>query len=401
MADHLGLPQPIAHQDRRQGSSFGSTDRRDPTTHGRELQQDLESAQAAPLARVVDGVDPRRVFKIRGSTRIGDEELAARNLEFLGDTSDWTYFVVPSDQDAEELHRAIDAYAATDGGSPPLSSFFDRVARIEPYGPEDRVTPPLAAALERDEWPLVVDVVVWSSANDEEARSRVDDVRAACEQYQAEVLGSDSRARTAAARVRCGNPALLAILGLTVVESVRLPLAPLLEPSTWLAAEIAPAEVPAPLEVVIGILDDGVAVGHPLLSGVVVADDSVPSTHSWKEPGPHGTMVAGLAAYGGFEQSFAEGQLRLPRPVRLACVRVLEPDDSGDPNSTRFPSGVPDHRVLEDSIRLLHEEHGVRIINLSVTDRFPYSAQPQSDVEAAWDRTLNRSWLRGRACWSH
>lgn len=386
MSDHLGLPEPIAQLDRRQGGGFGTTERRHPPSHGQELRQELEEARTAPIARVVDGVDPRRVFKIRSLTRIGDEELAARNLEFLGDTADWIYFVVPSDEEADGLRRAIDNYSEGTEEEAPLASLFDRIAAIEPYAAADRVSVSLEAGMDRDAWPLVVDVVVWPSSSDEEARRRVEDVRTACRQYDAQVLGADTRARTAAARVRCNRDALEALLDLTVVESIRLPLAPLIEPSAWLQADLELAETREAIDVTIGVIDDGVATGHPLLAGVVVADESFPRDREWRDAGPHGTMVAGLAAYGGFEAAFAEGGLALRQPVHVACVRVLEPDDSGDPNSTRLPSDHPDHEVIEEAIRLLHDGNGVRIFNLSLTDRFPYSGPHASVLTETIDR---------------
>lgn len=386
MPDHLGLPDPITQPDRRQGGGFPPGERRSPPTHGGELHRELEQAQTAPIAQIVDGVDPRRVFKIRGVTRISDAELRRRDLEFLGDTDDWTYFVVPTEDQANGLLRAIEAYAAGTEEEAPLASLFDRIDAIEPYGPEDRLTEPLALAIQTADWPLVVDVVVWSSATDEEAAVRVGDVRTACEQYDAQVLGADMRARTAAVRVRCNQEALEAILNLSVVESVRLPLAPLLEPSSWLQAEATLAEPPEPLEIAVGVIDDGVASNHPLLEGLVIADEQIPNSHTWKDAGPHGTMVAGLAAYGEFEEAFGAGGLDLPNPVRVACVRILEPDDSGDPNSTHLPSDIPDHEVIENAIRLLYREHGVRVFNLSITDRFPYSGPHASVLTETIDR---------------
>src|SRR4051794_14660127 len=137
MADHLELPDPVALQDRRQGSAFGSTEPREPASHGTALREELDGARAADVRRVVDGVDPRRVFKIRSTTRLTDAELASRDLQMLGDTDDWSYFVVPDEGAATELYRAIEAYAqgGVDGGNAPLASFFDRIGRIEPYGP--------------------------------------------------------------------------------------------------------------------------------------------------------------------------------------------------------------------------------------------------------------------------
>src|SRR5690606_31552004 len=110
MADHLYLPEPLALQGRRQGNAFGSTETREPSSHGSNLRGELDHARQTPIRRVVEGVDPRRVFKVHGTTRLTDAELAARNLQLLGDTDDWTYVVLPDDADTAELYRALDAY---------------------------------------------------------------------------------------------------------------------------------------------------------------------------------------------------------------------------------------------------------------------------------------------------
>lgn len=389
MADHLSLPPPIRHTDRRQGGGGGTTERRTPGRHGPALSRDLDAALGAQPVQVVDGVDPRRVFKIRGTTRLSDDDLRRRNLEFLGDTEDWTYFVVPTDEQAAELRRAVADYSSGTPTDAPLASFFDRIDQLEPYGPDDRTSDSLRTRIDSDTWPIVVDVSIWSSATDAEARRRVDDVRAACQQYGATVLGTDTRARTAAVRVRCDRTALEALLGLMVVESIRAPLAPLLEPSTWLNATLDDVRFDSPLETIVGVLDDGVATGHPLLRDLIVADYALPEGHAWVDAGPHGTLVAGLAAYGGFETAFAQGHVELPSPTRLACVRLLEPDGSGDPNSTHLPSSDPDHDVIETAVRLLHEANGVRVFNLSVTDRFPY-AGPHASVLTEMLDSLSR-----------
>ncbi|MPY92711.1 MAG: S8 family serine peptidase [Acidimicrobiia bacterium] len=388
MAEHLELPEPVALPDRRSGNAFGSTERRDPVSHGGALRDGLDQALAAPVRRVVDGVDPRRVFKIRSSTRLADAELRARDLQLLGDTDGWTYFVVPDEASATELYRAIGAYADDGVGdaSAPLASFFERIDRIEPYGPDDRTTASLDAARTSRPWPLLVDIVVWPSPDQAEATRRVSDVQRALEQYGAALQGSDTRPQSTVVRTSCGEAALEAVLSLMVVEKVRLPLAPLLEPSSWLMAQAGDLVSHPPIDVSVGVLDDGVAFGHPLLSGVVVASYEFPENHAWEAIGPHGTMVAGLAAYGGFEEALAVGGGELPRPVRLVVARVLEPDGSGNPLSTHLPSGQPDHEVVETAIRYLHIEHGVRIFNLSITDRFPYSGPHASVLTETIDR---------------
>lgn len=390
MADHLELPDPLALQDRRQGSAFGSTEAREPTSHGRALREELDDARDVPLRRVVDGVDPRRVFKVRSTTRITDSELASRDLQLLGDTDDWSYFVVPDEEDATELYRAIEAYAhgGVDGGSAPLAGFFDRIVHIEPYGSSDRTNSTLAAALESAAWPLLVDIVIWPSPDQEEATRRVADVERALDQFGGSRRGSDNRPQSTVVRAACDEQTLEAVLDLMVVEEVRLPLAPLLEPSTWLTAQVDDFASAAPLAAIVGVLDDGVATGHPWLASIIVASYDFPDGHAWPPIGPHGTMVAGLAAYGGFEAALGSGDGELPRPVQIVAARILEPDGSGDPLSTHLPSGEPDHEVIERAVRFLRDEHGVRVFNLSVTDRFPYSGPHASVLTETVDRLV-------------
>lgn len=304
-------------------------------------------------------------------------------MQLLADTGDWTYFLLPEDEEASELGRALDAYAqGADGdGSAPLARFFDRIGEIEPYGPEDRLAPSLAEEIQvrgMGDSPMTVDVVVWPSDTPAEASRRVGDVRRTVEQLNGTVRGSDTRPQTTVVRAAVNTEGLEALLDLAAVEKVRLPLAPLLEPSTWLTAQHEDFPIPEALEVSIGVIDDGVAVDHPMLSGLVVSHEDIPNGRRWKDSGPHGTMVAGLAAYGGFEETLNGGG-PLPRPVRLVVARVLEPDESGNVLSTHMPSDLPDHEVIEQAIRRMHSQHGVRIFNISVTDRHPFSG-PHASV---------------------
>jgi hypothetical protein len=391
MPEHLELPEPVALADRRQSGSFGASERRDPSSHGGALRGQLEAARIAPLRRVVEGVDPRRVFKIRASTRLTDAELAARQLQFLGDTPDWTYFVVPDDGDAAELMRAIDAYAA--GGATdvtaPLAGFFDRVGEIAPYGPDDRISLSVARAIAEGDWPIAVDIVVWPSRNQTEATSRVGDVRRALDQFGGLVRGTDARPLTTVVRAECGEEALEAVASLMVVEALRQPMAPLVEPSAWLQAQIEDFIVPPAIDgAVVGVLDDGVAMDHPLLSDLVIAAYDFPDQYTWGPIGPHGTMVAALAAYGGFEDVLSRGEPTLPAPTRLVIARILEPVPNGSPSDTHFPSDEPEHEVVEEAIRRLHREHGVRVFNLSVTDRFAYSGPHAAVLTETLDRLV-------------
>ena len=370
-----------------------STPPSDRAAHGTRLLQQVEEARSLPPLRVADGVDPQHVFKIRADSALLDRQLTARQLEPLGETPGWVYVVLPRDG-GDELARAVTDYAETartgpEGTPVPLQSLIDRIADVERYGRDDRLTPGVAAALEYDAASHTVDVLLWPSATPSEARERLRDVEAVMEQHGGTLRGRDEAPATTAIRVECSNAALDALLELAVVASVRLPLTPMIEPSTWLTAELRDFERPAPLDAVVGVIDDGVAAGHPLLDGLVIEQRGFPSEHQWGAPGTHGTLVAGLAAYGGFESALAEapgnGQARLRQPVRLVVARVLEPDGSSDSLSTRFPSDAPEHSTIAEAIRWMHREHKVRVVNLSVTESKAYSG-PHASL---WTATLD------------
>lgn len=421
MADHLLLPAPITRDTRRRRNATGPPlpppPERNRPEHGEKLSAQLEAIREQPKHELTEGVDPTRVLKIRAASALLEADLIRRELAPLGEAPGWRYFVLPKD-DGEEFSRSLDAYvavatstastnvdatsshrpdsaevqsAATSPTQPavPLSGLIDRIEDIEPYGREDRITDELNELLESGDVPTAVDVLIWPSQNITEARSRLKTVQEVVQQYGGNVLGHDSAPTTTAARITCGITTLNALLELSPVASVRLPLAPMIEPSTWLSAQLKDFDLPAPLDAVVGIIDDGVATGHPLLSGLVIGQRDFPEVHRWADAGPHGTLVAGLAAYGGFESALLNGRLvdgtTLPPPVRLVVARVLEPDPSSGPFTTRFATDASEHSTIAQAINWMHSEHGVRVFNLSITDSKAYSGPHASLLTVTLD----------------
>ncbi len=141
-----------------------------------------------------------------------------------------------------------------------------------PYGSADRRRPSVPDP-ERmpPEGEIVVDIVAWPSETSEDARDRASDIKAAC--AGCPILGQDFDKRTTVVRARVGRDALGKVLELTAVESVRLPIGPEIEPSEWLNFDFGDVAPGDSLDVVIGIIDDGV-VNHPLLDGLIVDPDS-------------------------------------------------------------------------------------------------------------------------------
>lgn len=376
MADHLLLPDRIALPTRRQGGAGGASPERNPRRHGEQLRRQLEQAIAvAREIRVVEGVDPGLVFKVRATGRLEDNDWRNRGLTLLGETEDWTYFVLSTEDIPTRLDEKLGQYSLGPdemGGSAPDKTFLNALEHIEPYGREDRRGPDLPADLASHAERILVDVIVWPSADIGEARRRLSDVRVVLDQFDGEEIAKDERPQYTVLRARLAGPGVDALLGLPVVERVRLPPAPYVEPSDWLNYGSDDPQILVEDGEPVGVIDDGIADGHPLLAnGGVGSRQSFPTDYEWQPIGPHGTQVAGLAAFGDFEEPLRSGEPLVRRgPVHEA--RVLEPHPHL-PNRTQFATSTTEHQAVEEAIVTLHRDHGVRVFVLSITDPDPYS----------------------------
>lgn len=182
------------------------------------------------------------------------------------------------------------------------------------------------------------------------------------------MIDEDRRPQLTIARARVSPESLRGLLELPVVEHIRTPPAPYIDPSDWIDARVDDLEINITSEEAVGVIDDGVATGHPLLTELVRSERAFPPDHSWQPIGRHGTHVAGLAAYGDFEAPLREEHPLRGGPIHVG--RVLEPHPQL-PGHTTFPGLA--HLAVEDAIRTLHAEEGVRVFNLSVADDNPFS----------------------------
>lgn len=372
MADHLRLPPPWAIPSRRAGGGGGETDKKVPGRHGRKLKEDLAVATVASIpVRTREGVNPAQVFKIRTAGGVDDAKLESSEFQWLGNTPDWTYFVLSREGPAE-FERMLDAYTAAGDrreGAPDLT-FFEHIVEILPYGPEDRRGPGVSEEDLSHVDRLVVDAIVWPSADFDEARGRIDEVREVVDVHNGEILTRDDRPRYTVVRTRIGADGVRDLLQLAVIERLRTPPVPYLEPTTW--RHMQNQDLPAFERVEgvpIGIIDDDV-MEHPLLADSIASRESLPAGHGWGEPSDHGTMVAGRIVFGDIESALA-GDAPWVALGPVHSIRVLE-QNPDDPTDAIFPTSTPHHSLIEDAVRRLHAR-GVRVVNLSVGDRVPFS----------------------------
>lgn len=380
MPNHLLLSDPASVPTRRARTPPRPPER-NPHRHGGGLVSSLSnSVTKARQIRITEGVDPALVFKVRAAGRLSEDQWRQRGLELLTEGEEWNYVVLSPGVEPPAVGADLTQYAAgpdEDASTAPLGSFFAYVESFEPYGPEDRLPDAVAATL--DHMPGPADIIIWPAENAAQATHRVDQVVSAIARLGGTVTAQDRRPRSPVVRAVIDGAAARELATVPVVELLRLPGIPYVDPSEWRDARGSDLTIERRDGPPIGVLDDAIATGHPLLrDGVVLASRSFPESRSgWQQLGEHGTMVAGLAAYGDFEQPLRDGvPLVLGGPLVQGRVIELDPDGSG---RHRFPPEQSEYRTVEQAIAALNDDYGIRVFVLTVNKLDPY-AGPHVDL---------------------
>jgi subtilase family protein len=361
MTEHLLLPEPLALPSRRAGGGGGATPQRQRGQHATHLQSQL--AAITSVARRLDrGVDPTLVFKVRATARPADDALFARQgLAVLGESADFTYFVLSGDE-GSTFNRAIEHYRQAGD----LRSFFALIDDIEPYGPADRRGPGLTDLHDSFVGRRTFDIGLWPSGTRPEADTRVGTVENMLRRSTGIILLRSVSARRTYLRVEVTSDGLADLLDTSVVEFVRTPPVPFLDFRDWWNFDQNTLQREDSPSAVVGVLDDAPATSHPLLDGLVLSVDSLaPESYVWQRPGSHGTEVTGRVLYPDLAEDLrdispfqARGEVR--------AVRILEPDPSRTDTPPRFATYAVPHELIAGAIRHLHKNHGVKVFNLSV-----------------------------------
>jgi hypothetical protein len=364
--EHLLLPNPRSLQSRRAGGAGGGAPSRQRGQHGSHLSQQLQSARAPRQLNA--GVDPDLVFKIKAGSRPEDSSFEGRGLQILGETVDYTYFVLSSDQGAT-LADAIQRYVRTGE----LRSFFNQIDDIEPYGAADRSGPGIAELSPGFTGTTVIDVSIWPSGTLAEAQRRTGIVVEIVTGNSGAVLLRSVTARRSYLRVQISTAGLQDLLNTSVIELVRTPPIPFLDFRDWRNLDVSSISRVEKASEVVGVLDDSPESSHPLLNGLVLSDESLaPTAYAWQQRGTHGTEVVGRVLFPALHEELRDA-LPITAVGNLRVVRILEPDPARRDNPPRFATYAAPHDLVEEAIRHLHGTHGVRVFNLSIGYSEPFN----------------------------
>lgn len=391
MPRHPQLPPPATVPERRTPTGFPPPPPRNPRRHGQRLAQDLTATQAA--RSIPTGIDPNLVFKIlTPSGGLDEEALGRRGLVTLGEDGAHTYFVLTSDEGAA-LRSALDQYSTgedREGAKGTYSTIFDKVDSLEPYGPADRRGVGLDG-VPADGTPFVVDVSVWPSEDFTEAQRRADVVQSVVTRSGGSLVhAAQVSARITVVRVSVSAGGLEDLLATSVVEKVRTPPVPYMDPSDWQTIALADIEITHTEGVPVGVLDDVPATGHPLLGSFVASvDEFGPTGHVWQQQGHHGTLVTGRVLYPRLHESLRD-HTPFEAVGHVHIARVLEPDPV-DPRRTRFAGGDlgdPPHLVVRRAVEHLADNYNVRVFNVSIGYDEPYDGSHVGEFTETLDELI-------------
>jgi len=333
------------------------------------------------------------VFKIlTPSGGLDEDSLVRRGLVTLGDNGEHTYFVLTSD-DGAALRSALDQYSSAEdqeGAKGTYGTIFDKVDSLAPYGPEDR------RGVGLDDVPtggaaFVVDISVWPSEDYPEARRRADVVQSVVTRSGGSLVhAAQVSARVTVIRAHVTASGLEDLLATSVVEKIRTPPVPYMDPSDWQDITLADIKIHPVDGTPVGVLDDVPATGHPLLGGLVASvDEFGPSGHAWQQQGHHGTLVTGRVLYPRLQESIRD-HAPFEAVGHVHVARVLEPDPA-QPMRTRFAGGElgePPHLVVRKAIEHLVDTYGVRVFNVSIGYDEPYDGSHVGEFTETLDELV-------------
>ena len=333
------------------------------------------------------GIDPRLIMVFELGSSLSTDEFRKSDLQVVDSSDNRLMVAFADDRDLKAFRSRLDALI---GGIPegnksePYAQFFDAIDNIRPLEAKDRVTPELEAAInDSAETELRIDIECWHPGDPEQARDWIDEVRqgiASAGGRVADTLINDS-VRLLLLRAYVPSDSVMDIAELDVIARMDVlpqPVLPMPTLYSLSADELGEVMAPDGRSAIVGLIDSGVASGHPLIGTAVLASDAIGTgIEEDQDQHGHGTMVASLLLYGDLQTAIASG--RPLQPIcRVVSARVL---DSGN----QFPVDELWEKDLQEAMTWC-ADHGAKIINLSLgDDRSPYSPPRQMSAAAIVD----------------
>ena len=363
-----------------------------PRSNRQEHAEQMKELTDEAVSRLVEmrrmlGVDPNSLLVLRLETldvnqRKALERLNISIVEELKEERDGsTIFRLlvqfPDEQAVSTFKAEHDRYAESVSERTALPhgmrrDLFDALDRVSTVTPEERTGPRLLLEGVPEEEPFYLDVDLWNPGSNSSYLGLISDFRKFVESRGGRVAHDPLRIPSLVlVKVQANWRLLDDLLQYDPVSRVDLPPVPVPEDSFDLLRPIvAPEQLPPVPEDggLACIVDSGIVAGHPLLRGVVIAEedfDSGEDTHV--DQNGHGTQVGGIVVYGDIAQRIYRNEW-LPQ-VQLCSAKVLRNEENPvNPSNSAamFPKERRVESQLKKAIEYFHGRHGCRVFNLSI-----------------------------------
>jgi subtilisin family serine protease len=389
--DHLPLLRFTREEPRRKRPGFSTPVARDVSAHARRIECELDAVVAdhGKRPRIKD-IDPALILKVELTNPIDEDTWRRAGFQILAQNPGDIYVLFASDTDLKSFRARLAEFkkgAKADGGNAAYYGLFSNIERARPIPAEDRIGPRLAAMGFASAQGIdgrkkfLVDVELWDAETSLDRRVRVSRIEKHITASKGEIIGAPyiGSYGLILIRVRANGKLLSELLQLTEVAQIDVPPLPDLGEDTTSEQSLDNVPVPdwPPQDVpVIGIIDSGLN-AHPLIDGLVVERMAIPADLGTADMKGHGTIVAGIAAYGDIRECI--DRETFAAPVRIVSVRVVNDHGAFD-DTLKIPE------IMRKAVEAL-VARGCRVINLSLGDasHIPYAGGRASPWAAELD----------------
>ncbi len=354
-----------------------------------ERMKDQTAASAEELARLRGsfGIAPDRFLVLRlesldGGQRETLERLNVTVVEEIMEMRDRTrvhrlLVQFPDNESLTTFTTEFDRYGDETTATTALPramrrDLFDALESVSTVTAEERTGRRLQGEGPPADASFFLDVDLWNPGTDEGQRELLNTFRAFVQSRGGRVTRDPLVTPSLfLVKVEANQSLLDELKQLDMVSLVDLPPLPPPEDAFELLSPFQPPNplTPVPLNGPLAcVVDSGVTAGHPLLRGVVVAEEDFDSGEATPaDLNGHGTQVGGLVVYGDIARRM-QGNEWLPQ-VNLFSAKILRNDpNSFDPASADavFPAEERVEDQLKRAIEHFHREYGCRVFNLSI-----------------------------------
>ena len=376
--DHLVLQQWQEPLPKRKSGGGKNFQRENKSEHGGELVRESETLiqnlqtrqRTAPI-----GINPKFVFKIKLNPKgsLDENILNQLGLRLLSRDENKVIVVFPDDATLNLLQGRLREYAGMVVGGH-LYDFFSNIDEIAELEPEDRIGLRLKnQPLQTDEI-TNLDIELWFNSRTE-CEQKINELGNFLVSRNLRLTDHWIGKNICLVRARVNSEALDSLLSIDYIKEIDRRPIPNFEMRDVVRLSLdqleiinnAPGNSPGIL-----IIDSGIMQGHPLL-GPIIGDAQVfPDTLRQRiiggpedgdlVTGGHGTAVAGIAAYGDFNNCI--NQRSFNSKVQLFSARITDQNNEYDEDE------LVEHQFAEAIDYFLNNYPSIKVINISLGNDF-------------------------------